>query len=36
MLQLPGFVIKNPELQEEIKTEIVRSVDGMYAVSFLI
>jgi Cdc6-like AAA superfamily ATPase len=36
MLQLPGFVIKSPELQEEIKTEIVRSVDGMYAVSFLI
>jgi hypothetical protein len=32
MFQLPGFVFKSPELQEEIKTEIVRSVDGMYAV----
>jgi hypothetical protein len=32
MFQLPGFVFKSPKLQEEIKTEIVRSVDGMYAV----
>jgi hypothetical protein len=32
MFQLPGFVIKSLELQEEIKTEIVRSVNGMYVV----
>ena len=30
MFQLPGFVIRSPELQEEIKAEIVQSVDGMY------
>ena len=36
MFQLPGFVIRCPELQEEIKTEIVRSVDGMYVVSCLL
>jgi Cdc6-like AAA superfamily ATPase len=28
--QLPGFVASSPELQEEVKTEIVRAVDGMY------
>lgn len=28
--QLPGFVSDNLELQEEIKTEIVKAVDGMY------
>jgi Cdc6-like AAA superfamily ATPase len=36
MFRLPGFVIKSPELQEEIKTEIIRSIDGMCVVSFLI
>jgi hypothetical protein len=33
MFLLPGFVVCNPKLQDEIKTEIVRSIDGMYAVS---
>jgi hypothetical protein len=28
--QLPAFVTSSPELREEIKTEIVRAVDGMY------
>lgn len=36
MFQLPGFVIRSPVLQEEIKAEIVSSVDGMYAVSCLL
>jgi hypothetical protein len=27
---LPSFVERSPDLQEEIKTEIVRAVDGMY------
>jgi hypothetical protein len=34
IFRLPGFVVRNPELQDEIKTEIVRLVDGMYVVSF--
>jgi hypothetical protein len=29
MSQLPTFVLSRPELQEEIKTEIVKAVDGM-------
>jgi hypothetical protein len=29
MLQLPSFVQRNPELQEEIKTRISKGVDGM-------
>jgi hypothetical protein len=33
MSELPHFVKNNPELQEEIKTEIVKAVDGMYVVS---
>ncbi|KAJ5364795.1 uncharacterized protein N7496_010508 [Penicillium cataractarum] len=28
--QLPAFVTNSPELQEEVKTEIVRAVDGMF------
>jgi hypothetical protein len=36
MFKLPGFVVRNSELQEEIKTEIGRSVDGMYVVPFLL
>jgi Cdc6-like AAA superfamily ATPase len=31
--QLPYFVQRNPELQEKIKTEIVKAVDGMYVSS---
>jgi len=31
MSQLPSFVLSKPELQEEIKTEISRAVEGMYA-----
>ena len=34
MFRLPGFVVRNPELQEEIKTGIVKAVDGMYEVHF--
>jgi hypothetical protein len=30
MLQLPSFVLRSADLQEQIKTEIVRAVDGMY------
>ncbi len=30
MFRLPTFVTRNPELQEEIKTDIVKAVDGMY------
>jgi NACHT domain len=32
---LPSFVGRNPELQEEIKTEIVKSVDGMYLTPYI-
>ena len=32
MFRLPGFVVRSPELQEEIKTDIVKAVDGMYVV----
>jgi hypothetical protein len=28
--QLPAFVLKRPDLQEEIKTEITQAVEGMY------
>ena len=28
--QLPSFVQRSPDLQEEIKTEIIKAVDGMY------
>jgi hypothetical protein len=34
MSRLPGFVGRNPELQEEVKTNIVKAVDGMYVVYF--
>jgi hypothetical protein len=34
MFRLPGFVVRSPELQEEIKTDIVKAVDGMYVVYF--
>jgi hypothetical protein len=34
IFQLPGFVRRSPELQEEIKYEIIRSVDGMHVLSF--
>lgn len=30
MARLPGFVVSNSMLQEEIKTEIIAAVDGMY------
>jgi Cdc6-like AAA superfamily ATPase len=30
MSQLPTFVLSRPNLQEEIKTEIIRAVEGMY------
>jgi hypothetical protein len=34
MFRLPGFVVRSVELQEEIKTDIVKAVDGMYVVYF--
>jgi hypothetical protein len=30
MSQLPAFVLRTPKLQDEIKTEIIRAVEGMY------
>lgn len=35
-LQLPSVVLRNPDLQEEIKTEITKAVKGMYVVSHVI
>jgi hypothetical protein len=32
MSRLPGFVVRSPELQEEIKANIVKAIDGMYVV----
>ena len=32
MFQLPGFVVQSPELQEEVKTNIVKAVHGMYVI----
>jgi hypothetical protein len=34
MFRLPGFVARSPELQEEIKTDIVKAIDGMYVIYF--
>jgi hypothetical protein len=34
MFRLPGFVARSLELQEQIKTDIVKAVDGMYVVYF--
>jgi len=34
MLQLPSFVLRSLDLQEEIKTEIIKAVDGMYVPSY--
>jgi len=34
MFRLPRFVARSPELQEEIKTDIVKAVDGMYVIYF--
>jgi hypothetical protein len=36
ILQLPSFVLRSPDLQEEIKIEITKAVDGMYVVSHFI
>ena len=36
MSQLPSFVLRSPDLQERIKTEIVKAVDGMYVSSHAI
>jgi hypothetical protein len=33
MFRLPGFVVRSLELQEEIKTAIVKAVDGMYVIN---
>jgi hypothetical protein len=35
-LQLPSFVLRSPDLQEEIKTEITKAVKGMYVVFHVI
>ena len=34
MFRLPGFIVRSLELQEEIKTRIIKAVDGMYVVYF--
>jgi hypothetical protein len=34
MFRLPGFVGRSPELQEEIKSKIMQSVQGMYVVCY--
>jgi hypothetical protein len=34
MFRLPGFVVRSLELQEEIKTSIVKAIDGMCVVDF--
>jgi len=34
MFRLPGFVVRSLELQEEIKTSIIKATDGMYVVYF--
>jgi Cdc6-like AAA superfamily ATPase len=36
MVQLPSFVLRSPDLQGEIKTEIIKTVDGMYVPSYVI
>jgi hypothetical protein len=35
MFQLPSFVLRKLDLQEEVKTAIVRAVDGMYASPYI-
>jgi hypothetical protein len=35
MFRLPGFVVRSPELQEEVKSKIVQSVQGMCVTSVL-
>ncbi len=32
MFRLPGFVVRSVELQQEIKTDIIKAVDGMHVV----
>jgi hypothetical protein len=34
VFRLPGFVARSPELQEEIKTDIIKAVDRIYVVYF--
>jgi hypothetical protein len=34
--QLPSFVLSSPDLQEEIKTKILKAVDGMYVSTLVI
>jgi Cdc6-like AAA superfamily ATPase len=34
MFRLPGFVVRSLKLQEEIKANIVKAVDGMYVIYF--
>jgi hypothetical protein len=34
MFRLPGFVVRNLELQEEIKTNIVQAIEGMQVIYF--
>ncbi len=36
ILQLPSFVLRSPDLQEEITTEITKAVKGMYVVSYVL
>ena len=36
MWQLPGCVLRSSELQDEIKAEIIKAVDGMYVTSYIL
>jgi hypothetical protein len=36
MSQLPGCVLRSSELQNEIKAEIIKAVDGMYVTSYIL
>jgi hypothetical protein len=36
MSRLPSFVLRRHDLQEEIKTEIIKAVDGMHVPSYAI
>jgi hypothetical protein len=34
MSQLPPFILRNPDFQEEIQIEIIKAVNGMYVPSY--
>jgi hypothetical protein len=36
MLQLPSCVLRSPELQDEIKADIIKAVNGMYVTAYIL